>query len=499
MSRRKFIFFFCLIFCFIFLIINFPDFYANKKTPKGYFFSGQASYFDPWDINNYLGIINYSQKNKTILVDNLYTTEKTQPTFIYFVYSLAGRFFPFEPLLIYYLLRFFSSVFLLISITYGAHIFLKDNLLRILAVIGVALGGGLGWVFGERFLGADVFIGSFTFFEAWTKPHEGLALTFYILSLTFFFQKRFVLFIISLILLLFFYPYYYLAFSLFVIFVLLIRKILFKELILKKEILTLSLSLIISGVVAFGYSLVLLESSYSQLRNAFLSPPFFSILIGYGFYLLMVLLGFFNSKLRKNKNFIYLSASFFLSLLIVYLPFSFSRLFIRGLFFPLVILALLVIDSLCFNRVKKYYLSFLLIFISLFSTVFITNWRIKEIKNNNPWYYQKNEVRQGFDEIKNLKKDGVLTNYIIGNYLPRYTGRKVFFGHPNQTPNLQKKELEAAKFFLGEFKEDEAKEFLKKNNINIVFILKEERKFNYSLLKKVFENKEVEIFIVNSP
>lgn len=59
MKSHRFKIAFCL-FTIIFAIIfinQFPDYYALTKTPKGFFYSGQASWFDPWDINVYTAAI----------------------------------------------------------------------------------------------------------------------------------------------------------------------------------------------------------------------------------------------------------------------------------------------------------------------------------------------------------------------------------------------------------------------------------------------------------
>ncbi len=39
----------------------FPNYYAYVNTPSGYIFSGQASWFDPWDINIYVTAIKWGQ------------------------------------------------------------------------------------------------------------------------------------------------------------------------------------------------------------------------------------------------------------------------------------------------------------------------------------------------------------------------------------------------------------------------------------------------------
>jgi len=120
------------------------------------------------------------------LAKNLYLNYETKPTFVYFIYSLSGYFLKLSPIKIFYLLRFLSTIFLVFVLWFLINFWLTKTADRIFALLGIVFGGGLGWFFGKRFIGADVFIGSFTFYESFTKPHEALALAFYILSMTFF-------------------------------------------------------------------------------------------------------------------------------------------------------------------------------------------------------------------------------------------------------------------------------------------------------------------------
>ena len=78
----------------IFIFINhFPNYYAWKNTPEGFTFSGQASWFDPWDINVYVSAINWGQSHG-FLMQNVYTSQPNKPIFYYPLYTLLGIVFP---------------------------------------------------------------------------------------------------------------------------------------------------------------------------------------------------------------------------------------------------------------------------------------------------------------------------------------------------------------------------------------------------------------------
>jgi len=484
---------------FIFAFLNFPDYYAYQKTPPGHFFSGQASYFDPWDINNYFALIRWGQ-NKGIWVENFYTTESHQPALIYFLYTLTGKLFPFaNPVTLYYSLRAIASFILIFAIWKAGLAFLKNRLDSFLALLAISLGGGLGWLFGRNFFGADVLIGSFTFYEAFTKPHEAIALALFIVSLVssylsllrlnWYLSLSGLLFLILAVL---FYPYLIINY-------LVILGLITLWLYLKKEqILILRLYLtnsLVASLVAVFYSLHLAKSGFSHLQQASLPPSINILAIGYGWFLLGFLLNLLTLKEQKDER-IFLTIWFLSSLILIYLPFPFSRLFIKGLFFPLVILSLLAIREY-FHDQRADFFNFLLAIAAMPSFIFITALRIQEVKTFNPWYYQPIAVKQAFDFIKNQPNDGVLSTYVLGNYLPYHTGKKVFLGHPNQTPDFQEKYLKAVYFYQSKFKNEEALNFLKDNSLSLIILGEEEKKLGeprYPFLKKIFANEKIIVY-----
>lgn len=484
---------------FIFILINFPDFYAYLKTPHGYFFSGQASYFDPWDINNYFALIRWGQ-NHGVLVENFYTTENTKPAFIYFLYTLTGKLFPFvNPIILYYGLRVIASFTLIFVIWRVTLVFLKNKLDGFLAVLAVSLGGGLGWLFGKNFFGADVSIGSFTFYEAFTKPHEAIALALFIASLVLGYlsliRRSWPLNLVVLLFLtlsILFYPYLFISYL--VIFGITILWNFLKK--GKGFVLRFYLiNCLLIGSFFLLYGLHLAQSGFYNLQQALPAPQFNIVIVGYGLFLFGFLFNLFTLNKDKNER-VFLTIWFLFSVILIYLPLPFSRLFVKGLFFPLVILSLMAVREY-FNDQRADFLNFLLVFVGMFSSVFITTLRIKEVKTLNPWYYQTTAVKQAFNFIKHQSSDGVLSGYVLGNYLPYYSGKKVYLGHFNQTPDFQGRYLKMANFYQGRFDTKQALDFLKDNRLSLIVYGKEEKrigKINYPFLKKIFVNQEVTVY-----
>src|SRR3989338_4808612 len=98
----------------VILFINyFPHYFAWKQTPSNFFFSGQASWFDPWDINNYLATIKVAQQGSGFWLDNINTTAVVKPALVYPVYVMAGKLLAkINPVIVYQVLALAAAVLL---------------------------------------------------------------------------------------------------------------------------------------------------------------------------------------------------------------------------------------------------------------------------------------------------------------------------------------------------------------------------------------------------
>ena len=92
MNRKKLLnlLFFIAVFLLSQFLMRGPDFIRAKTTPVGKWYTGQASWFDPWDLNVYFSAIGWGKRDG-ILFLNLYDTESSQPMPIYSLYTLMGE------------------------------------------------------------------------------------------------------------------------------------------------------------------------------------------------------------------------------------------------------------------------------------------------------------------------------------------------------------------------------------------------------------------------
>lgn len=468
-------------------------------------FSGQASWFDPWDINLYVSVINWGQ-NHGILLSNVYTTIENNPILFYPLYTISGSIFPkTDPYLLFHLQAIVLGVILLFVLWQIIKIFLISTKIQFIALFLIALGGGLGWLFFPNVFSSDLYMTGFTFQSHFQRPHEALGITFYLLSLIGFYiaankssYRLNLISLISLCLIVFFYPFYLLSYGLicgFYCFYL----ILYNH---KKPFIMLLINIFFAGFVLLFYNYYLQSNpQFTGIINQKLTNQnLIQLLLGWGILLPLMLLQL--KSPNKDKKFYFLYFWFFISLFLSFLPFGFARFYLRTLFFPIIILILLNIQYLSkLVHLSQKSLFILLIIIVPISSFFIAYKRLDEVSKNNQWFYISNEESNALDFLnKNAVNQGILSGYNLGNIIPAKTNSNVYFGHLLQTPNAQEKINNLIRFYANTMSDDEAGKFLKENNITYIIWSYEEqnitnsynnnekKQLKYKFLKQEFKN-----------
>src|SRR3989344_1817351 len=137
-----------LLISFIVIFLNsFPNYCAFINTPKDMIFSGQASWFDPWDINLYVSVVNWGQHHG-ILLSNTYTSIENKAILFYPLYAVFGSIFPnADPYLLFHLLAIFMGLIVMFILWQSIKVFLTTGKIQFIALLLIALGGGAGWLF----------------------------------------------------------------------------------------------------------------------------------------------------------------------------------------------------------------------------------------------------------------------------------------------------------------------------------------------------------------
>jgi hypothetical protein len=93
--------------------------------------------------------------------------------------------------------------------------------------------------------------------------------------------------------------------------------------------------------------------------------------------------------------------------------------------------------------------------------------------------------------------DVVLAEFSLSNLAPTFSGNTVYWGHPNETLDYERKRREVERFYRRQMSEAEAQEFLRVNDIRYVLIGIEEKSLGggrYGFLQRVFGNDVLEVY-----
>lgn len=473
-------------------------------------FTGQASWFDPWDINLYVAAIKSGQTNG-ILLNNAYTTLPNPQIIFYPLYTLSGLLFSnLNPFFIFHLLAAVFGLLLIITIWKITAVFLHSPLERLIAIFLTTTGGGIGWLFFPRLKSADLFITSFTYVSSFQRAHEALGVILYLVSLVAFFvavKNKKILFniisTISLTGLVIIYPYYTLSY--FLIGGIYSLYIFNKE--KDKTAFTyLFVTLLIILPMGLWYNSILRSNPTMSgvLSQKLPTPNILGVLAGWGILVPFLILQLINPK--KDTRWVFLNIWIWTSLLISYMPFGFSRFYLRGLYFPLVILIIISLPHIStIVKFPKKIILIILIFLLPISTFYITYKRVEESANSNPWYYLTSDQELSLEFLRTLpQKSNILTLYRVGNMIPANSKNNVYVGHLIQTPEANKKLNIAQLFYTNRLSKDETQKFLSEQGIYYIYYGLEEKQLtenydktsslNYSQLQPVFQKGEIIIY-----
>jgi hypothetical protein len=153
-------------------------------------------------------------------------------------------------------------------------------------------------------------------------------------------------------------------------------------------------------------------------------------------------------------------------------------------------------------------ISLLLIFYSCFLTFYSLDKRLLGLDPGTPntiWTYLPSPIIEGLQLLHNYPQANVLTGPYgeIGMFVPIFSYRRAYIGHPTGTPNIEKKRAVTYLFYSGIMTENEANKFLKTNKIGFV-ILTSLDNFDiniinhYSFLKPIFVKQSIIIWKVTN-
>lgn len=496
----------------ILLVLNLPNYLGQVFPKEDKVFTGYISVQDPWDINVYAAAINWSQENG-LYFQNAYTTKEHKSVALYPFYTIVGNLFPNSD--VFSLLRvsaLATGAILLLTIYRLAKIFLPKQKDALLALFLTVFGGGFGWLLFKVISSPDLNTTPFAFTNTLLRPHETLAVAFYLAAFSFLYlgtEKNKIKYTVLSALFMngvsIFYPLYLASYYLIGIIFSTLR---YSRKNIRHTVKHIGAVVLLTFPTGAAYSLYLLSSeTFERVLSPDIQTPGIPLLAaGYGLVGFVAIWWLFFKKGKKESE-VFLALWFFINIGLSYLPIGFARQYLRGLFFPAVILLILNMDSVSkWLKVKK---NIVLVFIAVLVPVtglLLTAIRYLSVfHGESNWHYISTQENAALQYLDGETPDGsgVLSGYTIGNMIPAKTHNRVYFGHYHQTPDYWEKINNLTNFYSNNFSENEAEDFLKANNISHIYWGSDEKNITFSsdndeleyrFLETVFSNTQVTIF-----
>lgn len=491
----------------------------------------------PADHNTYLSWMRQAAEGYFFFEDR-FTTEPHDRIFIRPVWLILGKASALTtiPLILtYHIFRILSGLVLLYASYTFISIFIKSKLIKRAAFLLIGTSAGFGWIFAL-----------YSFFSNSGLPYYSLdlyapeAITFRTIHQHTHFSIAVVLILVTLMLawrsfqtggkgwamgagiscffLGFIHPFdvatVYLTLFLY------LSSLYLREKKLPVEQLKTFLIMILTSCFPIGYNFYLLISNpvfqgWTE-QNVVPSPNLIAFLLGYGSISILASIGLgYIITRRKDKD--YFLISLVLSyIILIFSPIRFSLRFVEGFHVPLSILASIGLflflkhsqrwfkEKKGFKKVRYYALVLFLVSAMPTNIAVLVNDMFFHVHADPfPSYLHEDEFRAfKWLEDNTHPSEVVLSSYETGNFIPGWSGNKVFIGHWAETLNRASKEKILRRFFDSSTDDAVRIDILKTYNIKYILYGKNERLLggfkpgDNAYLYLVYENPSVLIFKV---
>lgn len=241
-------------------------------------------------------------------------------------------------------------------------------------------------------------------------------------------------------------------------------------------------------------------------QNVTVSPPWWNWLIGYALVLPWAILGALRAWREDRPLGRMLLAWALGSLLGMVAPFSLQRRFSLGLSIPLGILAGLcwhhwldVRSGSAWARLARIGMTFLIVCTPLFLLVMGL---VNPVQSPERFYISADEFAAAQFLLDQDSTLVVLASPERGEALPWMTGHQVVVGHPMETVDFERREVEARRFFDGSWDADEQRAYLCREDVAYVWMGPMERalagteELSLPDAQLVLENADVRLYAV---
>lgn len=528
---------------FVIFLITLPILFGYLATPPNHLFLFRV-YINSPDVSVYFSQIEQA-KSGQLLFKNLFTSED-QPLGVFNPFwlfiGIFAKLFSLPSFLAFHIARLLLGVVFLIVAYLLIALFFQEEIKRKICFIFLVFASGWGWIVdispGKYFNVLDLSVpDAFSFTTLYFSPHNiaslVLIILIFLLSIVFFntHRQKYTFFSGFCALLLFsFHPYHiYSVFGILGMYVI-IDAILHKKInIYYGKHLFIVVLFSLPAILYHLWTVVNIPIVHWHfIQNVTLTPSPHVLVISYGLLLPLAAIGTVPlfKKEHKTAQDVFLLVWFFTQLALLYAPIKtqirlvegwqcvIAILVTYGLFYLKDFLPKKCINYFNFlhekNRVIKkviFFCACILIFIALFclSSIDILVKDLKIYLNHGNYTYISRENIQAMDWLRNNTPENsiIFSLSTTGNLVPVFSLRKVFVGHFHETIYSEEK-YELASGFFRQSTSQERLALLKEYSISYLFFGPQEKReasFNPdddTFLQKVFENREVEIYLVNS-
>jgi len=463
------------------LMITVPYVYASWASQEDTVFGGFL--FNPIDGNSYLAKMRqgYMGSWKFKLP---YALEPGEGEFIFLFYIFlgqVGKWLGAQLILVFHLVRIGGSLFMLWALALFWKHTLADEQKRFLAFLISALGSGAGWLgltwglFTMDFWVAE----AYPFLSAYSSPHFVIGLGLILLLLNRELPLNPAVGLVLSIVLGIIQPFG-LAAALTVrtvqdFFFFLSDPTLKINTILTSRRLQVTFLAGFAGllILAYQYAVIGLHPVLRlwQLQNQTPSPPLWDILVGLSPWVMLALVPLFSGVISKGEKDLFIWA--FTAAGLAFIPWDLQRRFLTGIMIPLAGLGAVglvqISRKLNFRKTAAVILAVLLM---LPTNLIILASGIGAAGRNDPQIYLLESDRQALEWLERKKGPAslVLANPRMGLYIPAYTGMRVFYGHPFETPNAAQRQDQIAHIFTGNIGQNYLEDLIINSGVDYILV-----------------------------
>jgi len=493
------------------LMITMPYLYAANVASGKYTFGGFL--LNPIDGNSYLAKM-YEGWRGEWRFTLPYTAEDSRGGYLFFLYLALGhlaRVMGGSRILLFHLARIAASLVMLASL----HRFLGstiDDKRVILTAFSIAvLGSGMGWIalmfglFTSDFWVAE----AYPFLSAYANPHFPLGLALLLYVFTFNQDKKqenrkvwwkilLAAFLMGLVM----------PFGV-VLALLVLLAVAAWELYPRFDKFKNSTNLwrafwvLLGGVPVLFYDLWVIHQdrllSVWNAQNKTPSPSLVDLLISLSPVLFLAVLAVPWVIRSESSNIRLLIVWSLIGLVLLYIPWDLQRRFMMGIFIPLSTLAAIGLGKIAKSARAYSLLSVILILFIIPTNIIVLLASLQGAAKHDKQLYLTKEELQAYQWIEaNTMPDAlILAAPENGLLIPGYTGRRVFYGHPFETPNSEHELNRVMSFFQGDM--DQTSSLL--SQADYLYIGPRERELGWKSapvkLHIVYENPVVTLYGVN--